>query len=96
VEITPGRAESVRLIPIEALLEGDSDSATVYTVRRQSAEPVADRRRVRIAFLAGEQVAVRAGLEGVNEVVTDGAPYLQDGAPVRPLGGQQVPEGGGR
>jgi RND family efflux transporter MFP subunit len=96
VEITPARAESVQLIPIQALLEGDSDSATVYTVSGKSAEPVASRRRVHIAFLAGDQVAVRGGLEGVNQVVTDGAPYLQEGAPVRPIGSQQVPEEGGR
>jgi len=31
---------------------------------------------VDIAFLAGERVALRGGLDGVAEVVTDGAAYL--------------------
>jgi hypothetical protein len=37
---------------------------------------------VRIAFLAGDRVAIASGLEGVAAVVTDGAAYLDDGAAV--------------
>jgi hypothetical protein len=37
---------------------------------------------VSIAFVRGGHAAVRAGLDGVTAVVTDGAAYLDDGAPV--------------
>ena len=94
VEIAPKRAETVRLIPIQALLEGDEDSAVVFTLTANSAETTAVRRRVSIAFLSGEQAAIRGGLEGVREVVTDGAAYLQDGEVVHPVGAV-APSGGG-
>ena len=43
----------------------------------------AERRAVRIAFLAGDRVAVVSGLDGVRNVVTDGAAYLDDGSAVK-------------
>jgi hypothetical protein len=43
----------------------------------------AERRRVRVAFLEGDRVAVLDGLEGVATVLTDGAAWLDDGAAVR-------------
>jgi membrane fusion protein, multidrug efflux system len=70
-------------VPIEAVVEADGDSGTVYTIARGAAPPRARRVPVAIAFVRGAQAAVRAGLEGVTEVVTDGAAYLEDGAPVR-------------
>jgi membrane fusion protein, multidrug efflux system len=94
VEIRPRREERVRLIPIAALLEGDGDSAAVYTLADHGTDTVAERRGVRIAFLAGEQAAVRAGLEGVHEVLTEGAAYVRDGDPVRPMRSGSATDGG--
>lgn len=93
VEIAPKRAEAVRLIPIQALLEGNGDSAVVFTLTASNADTTAVRRRVSIAFLAGDQAAIRSGLEGVREVVTEGAAYLQDGDVVHPVG--VAAQGGG-
>ena len=80
VEIAPAARERLRLVPIEALLEADDDSATVFTVTPNGR---ARRVPVRIAFLRGDRAAVSGGLDGVAEVVTGGAAYLEDGAPVR-------------
>lgn len=80
VEIRPSRAERVRLVPVEALLEGDGDRGVVYTL---APDGRARRVPVEVAFLRGDRVAVRRGLEGVAEVVTDGAAYLEDGAPTQ-------------
>ncbi|MCI0433617.1 MAG: efflux RND transporter periplasmic adaptor subunit [Gemmatimonadetes bacterium] len=81
VEIVPRDAATYRMLPIEALLEADGKTATVFALApgRVSAE----RRTVRIAFLAGDLVAIAAGLDGVEAVVTDGAAYLRDGENVR-------------
>jgi len=78
VEIRPEAGRPLMLVPIGALLEADGINATVYALAadRQHAE----RRPVRIAFLAGDRVAIASGLEGVTAVVTDGAAYLDDGA----------------
>lgn len=96
VAITPKRPESVRVIPIQALLEGDADSAVVYSLKVNGSDTTARRHRVTIGFLAGERVAVRDGLNGAAEVVTDGAAYLQDGEPVRAMGTSAVEKGGDR
>ncbi|MGH7527483.1 MAG: efflux RND transporter periplasmic adaptor subunit, partial [Gemmatimonadales bacterium] len=81
VEIRPAGGARTALVPIEAVLEADGTEATVYTV---SADGVrAERRRVTVGFIDGRHVAVADGLEGAAAVVTDGAAYLADGAPVR-------------
>lgn len=80
VEIAPGAREPVVWIPIEAFLEGDGDRGAVYALDGD----VARRIPVRLAFLRGDEAALRAGLE-VDAVVTDGAAWLRDGARVRTL-----------
>ena len=73
-------------VPIGAVLEGDGDRAVVYVVDGQ----VARRRDVQVAFITADSVAVRArpaegdtaahvGLTVGEQVVTAGAPYLDDG-----------------
>ncbi len=80
VEIRPAAARPLMLVPIDALLEADGASATVYALAPDGRH--AERRTVSIAFLAGDRVAIASGLEGVAAVVTDGAAYLDDGATV--------------
>jgi len=80
VEIRPAAARQLMLVPMGALLEADGISATVYALAPDARH--AERRSVRIAFLAGDRVAIASGLEGVAAVVTDGAAYLDDGAAV--------------
>jgi RND family efflux transporter MFP subunit len=81
VEIHPGAARPVALVPVEAVLEADGSRATVFALSADGRR--AERRAVTIGFLAGDRVAVVAGLEGVRAVVTDGAAYLADSVVVR-------------
>jgi RND family efflux transporter MFP subunit len=81
VEIRPRVEQRMALVPVEAVLEADGTHATVFALSTDGLH--AERRQVRIGFLAGDRVAVAAGLEGVRTVVTDGAAYLDDGAAVR-------------
>lgn len=80
VEIVPSRTRRMHLVPVEALLEADGDRGVVFA---PGADGKARRLPVRIAFLRGERVAIAGGLDGVAEVVTDGAAYLDEGTPVR-------------
>jgi membrane fusion protein, multidrug efflux system len=82
VEILPGGAERLRTVPVESLLEADGDRATLFAL---GPDGRAKRIPVEVAFVRGEQAAVRGGLAGVTRVVTDGAAYLNDGAAVRVL-----------
>ncbi|HUS65858.1 MAG TPA: efflux RND transporter periplasmic adaptor subunit [Kofleriaceae bacterium] len=74
VAVSPRAAETMTTVPIAALVDADGTRGLVYALGadRASVEP----RPVDIAFLAGEHVALRGGLDGVAEVVTDGSAYL--------------------
>lgn len=87
VEIVPARAGEVVLVPVAALVEGDGDAATVFTVGRDGATAV--RVPVTVAFFAGDHVALRTGLDSVRSVVTSGVAYLRDGTAVRVVGGRE-------
>jgi membrane fusion protein, multidrug efflux system len=77
----PARTE-VTLVPVDAIIEADADSATVYSMR----DGKAVRHLVRVLFIDGARVAV-TGLDGVERVITSGAPYVTDGAAVREVDG---------
>ncbi len=68
-------------IPVDALLEADRDSASVYTVS-DAKEPVAQLTRVRIAQLSGDEAAIE-GLPADARVIAKGAAYVTSGTRVR-------------
>lgn len=70
-------------IPVTALAEADGDDGVVYTV---SADGLAQRVPVRVAFLSGGQVAL-ADAGGATQVITEGVAFVRDGAPVT-VGGE--------
>ncbi len=73
------------LLPVDALLEADRDSATVYTVQSGST-PTADLTaaplRVQILRLEGDRAAI-SGLPVNTRVITRGAAYVTPNAPIR-------------
>ncbi|MFT3916531.1 MAG: efflux RND transporter periplasmic adaptor subunit [Anaeromyxobacteraceae bacterium] len=66
-------------VPLAAVLDGDGDRGAVFALAGGRARRVP----VRIAFLQGERAVLAGGLEGVDEIVLEGASKLVDGAPVR-------------
>jgi membrane fusion protein, multidrug efflux system len=66
-------------VPFAALAEADGRDAVVYTV----ADGIARRLPVRIAFLAGDRVALADGPPPGTPIVVSGVPFLADGARVR-------------
>ncbi len=82
VTLAPSRTTPVAWVPLAALVEGDDDHATVWSL---SAAGVPVRHRVTIAFLDGDRAAVTAGLEGVSRIVVEGAAFLTED--VRPREG---------
>lgn len=81
VDITPtaGRSGELTRVPIAALVEGRGDDAVVFVADKG----VARKRAVKVAFIAGTEVAIAAGLAPGEPVITDGALYLQDGDRIR-------------
>ncbi len=81
IEVTPRTTVSVPLVPIESLVEGDGDSATVYVLSLDGQRAL--RRRVHVAFISGTSAAVASGIMGGERVVTSGAGYVRDSSVVR-------------
>jgi RND family efflux transporter MFP subunit len=81
VDILPARCEAMYVVPVEAVMEADDDDAYVYVP--EASGKIARRVPVRIGCFVGDKIAVVSGLEGVSEVVTDGAAYLSDGTSIR-------------
>jgi len=74
-----GRNETLTYVPIGAVVEGQRDLASVFLARKSRAE----RRSVKIAFIANGQVAIASGVAPGDPIITDGAPYLEDGEAIR-------------
>jgi RND family efflux transporter MFP subunit len=74
--ITPATAGngSRVYVPIAAIVEGDGHLASVFVLDGIHAR----RRQVQVAFIENESVALTSGLTAGDQVVTDGALYLED------------------
>jgi RND family efflux transporter MFP subunit len=68
-------------VPVDALLEADRDSATVYTIPA-SGDLIATPQRVRVAQLTGDQARIES-LPTDTRVIARGASYVTPGALVR-------------
>lgn len=66
-------------VPLAAVVDGNGRDGSVFVVK----EGVARRVLVRIALLSGDRAVIAEGIDGVSEVVTDGAPRLENGARVQ-------------
>jgi len=83
VDITPSKSRPYTMIPVEAIVEGDGQSAFVFALQADGVS--VKKMPVRVAFMDGNQAVITSGLEGVTEVVTSGAPYLSEKKKVRKM-----------
>lgn len=83
VEIRPSQSRDYTMVPIEAIVEGNGQSAFVYAIQPDG-ESV-QKKQVKVAFFDGNQAVISSGLDGVTEVVTSGAPYLTEKKKVRKM-----------
>jgi RND family efflux transporter MFP subunit len=81
VAITPASASagSRVYVPIASIVEGDGNRASVFVLDSNQAR----RRDVQVAFIENDTVALGSGVAAGEQVVTDGALYLEDGEQVQ-------------
>jgi multidrug efflux system membrane fusion protein len=81
VVLTPSSARSSErvYVPIASIVEGDGRRASVFVLDGSGSQPTAKRRAVEVAFIEGVNVALAQGVAHGEQVITDGALYLQDG-----------------
>jgi multidrug efflux system membrane fusion protein len=75
IQPASSRLAALAYVPIASVVEGDRDRASVFVVDGDHVQ----RRSIRVAFISPAGVAIAAGVEPGERVVTDGALYLEDG-----------------
>jgi RND family efflux transporter MFP subunit len=83
ITLTPARTQAVKWVPVAALVEGDGDHAGVWAL---TSDGRAVRHAVQLAFIDGDRAAVTSGLEGLERIVVEGAPFLTEDARPRESG----------
>ena len=68
-------------VPIGAIVEGDGRNARLFVLDKDRAR----RRDIEVAFIEGAIVALAGGVDVGEQVITDGAQYLEDGERVATL-----------
>lgn len=82
LRLTPhSESPGLTYIPMAALVEGDGDRASVFVVK----DGTAQRRNVRVAFITADSIALESGIATGEQVVTDGALFLENGERVEVL-----------
>lgn len=81
IAATGSGAGTLDYVPLTALVEGAADATLLflYDAKTQTVSG----RRVGVAFITDSGAALREALPAGSQVITDGAPYLNDGAVVR-------------
>ena len=76
VEIIPAESQSLKSIPIEALIEGDGKHAYVFVVNQD--QKTVSKVPVRIAYLEHKEAVISRGLENILEVINEGSAFLTE------------------
>lgn len=85
----PGPALPV--VPLTALIDANGASAAVYTLAPLGSGFTVQKTPIEIARLAGERVAVASGLSGSEQILSEGAAFVEPGRSVRPVEGSEAP-----
>ena len=78
IDLFPSKRQKYYWIPVEAMVEADEGKAYVFSPIDEKAVRI----QINVVSISDQYVAVEAGLEGVTEVITDGAPYLVNGSEI--------------
>jgi multidrug efflux system membrane fusion protein len=81
IQLSSVAVQKVTMIPIEALAEADAKTGYVYVLNAD--QKTVTKKKVQIAFIDNDKVAIKNGLENVASVVTDGTSYLTENAVVK-------------
>jgi RND family efflux transporter MFP subunit len=78
-QITPSVIQKHTSIPIEAIVEGNGDEASVYVIENGKARKLP----VQLAGVDNVSAFITSGLAGISQVITDGSAYLVEGSKVK-------------
>lgn len=80
VKIFPSKKETFIMIPVGAIVEADGKSGYIYSVRDSM---TTQKTKIEIVAISGSKAAIKGNLNGIKEIVSEGAAYLRDGEKVK-------------
>ena len=81
IQLNSTTVQKVTMIPIEALAEADAKTGYVYVLNAD--QKTVAKKKVQIAFIDNDKVAIKSGLENEAAVITDGTSYLTENSLVK-------------
>lgn len=79
VHVYPKEKTSMISIPVDALIEGENDSAFVFVADGNRAQ----KKGVKVAFLEGDKAFILAGIDAGARVIREGSAYLAEGSVIK-------------
>lgn len=79
VHIYPKEKTNMISVPVDALIEGENDSAYVFVKQGGQAK----RKAVKIGFLQGDKAFILSGIDAGAQVIREGSAYLTDGSAIK-------------
>jgi len=79
VKIYPPGKTDLLSVPMDALVEGENDSAYVFVALGTKAL----KKKVRVAYLKGDKVFLSSGIQVNDRVIREGSAYLADGSTIK-------------
>ncbi|WAC14189.1 efflux RND transporter periplasmic adaptor subunit [Dyadobacter pollutisoli] len=79
VSIYPKEKTSMVSIPVDALIEGENDTAFVFVADGSKAH----KKQVKIAFLEGDKAFILSGVDAGAKVIREGSAYLAEGSDIK-------------
>ena len=78
-ELIPSQNRKYKVIPVEAVIEGNGNKGFVFVNNNGKAKRMA----ISIGYLDGNKVLVTNGLNGVEEIITSGSAFLTDSSALK-------------
>jgi multidrug efflux system membrane fusion protein len=80
VSIFPSKKDTFIMIPVDAIVEADGLTGYAYAVTDSM---TVQKIKVEIVTIYGTKAAIRGNLNGIKQIVSEGAAYLRDGERVK-------------
>jgi multidrug efflux system membrane fusion protein len=77
-KIVPAEKTKCKVLPISAIHEADGDAAYVFIAKNNDFE----KRKIKIIKIFNESVLIEDGITKQEQVITDGADYLEEGSKI--------------
>ena len=79
-KITPSQPKSYKVIPVEALVDGSGKNGFVFTTNGKDG---VKKIPIEAAFMLDNAIAIKSGLENIDNVITAGSGYLTEYSTVK-------------